>query len=169
MQEIKKMELDLTIKDYKKASYYNHFVRSKKAVILMAIVFLAGVAVLFLGERGTVTYVVSAIFLCYPLIAYGLVTYHINQFVKAKKMPEHTPMTAEFFQDGFYIAQNGKRTRFTWNSIRYFVKNKGYFFIYVDKMRMINIPLRCLEPEEIQFVEQLVVNHVPAKRRKISK
>lgn len=169
MQEIKKMKLDLTIKDYKKASYYNHFVRSKKTLILMIIVFIAGIAVLLLGERGPVTYVVSIIFICYPLIAYGLVAYRVNQFIKAKKMPEHTPMTAEFFEDGFYITQHEKRTRFTWNSIRYFVKTKEHFFVYVDKMRMINLPLRCLEPEEIQYIEQLVVNHVSAKRRKITK
>ncbi len=168
MQEIKKMKLDLTIKDYKKASYYNHFVRSKKMVVLMVLVFLAGIAVLILGERGPVTYLVAAVFICYPLIAYGLVTYQINRFVKAKKMPAHTPMTAEFFPDGFYITQHGKRTLFTWNSVRYFVKNKEYFFIYVDKMRLINIPLRCLKPEEIQYVEQLVTNHVSDKRRKLA-
>lgn len=167
MQNTIKFTVDLTHKDYRIASLYNNFMRDKKMSVLAILVFLIGIAILCFASANLSGILLGIAFILYPLLMIGLNLFRSEQVIKGRKIPAHTELKGEFHDDGFNVIQKGEQTQFTWNSIRYFVKIGKYMFVYVGNRKMINIPLRELSYEQANKIVQLIVNHVPGKRRKI--
>lgn len=167
MQDIIKFTVDLTPKDYKIASLYNNLIRHKKMTIISAVVFLVGLLILIFTAKTASNILLGIVCMLYPLLVVALTLYRSGQVIKTRKIPAHTELKGEFYEGGFNIIQKGDQTQFTWNSIRYFVKMGKYIFVYVGNNKMINLPLRDLPYEQVNKIIQLVVNHIPDKRRKL--